>query len=191
MENATLALLKARRSVKPDLMSEPGPSATELDEILTIAARVPDHKKLAPWRFIVFEGDARRAFGERIAAACASEDTMPPSDIRLETERGRFMRAPVVVAVISRITPKPGAPEWEQILSAGASAMNLCVAANAMGYATCWLTEWIAYSPMIRTALGLADAERVVGFIYIGTSKTAPEERPRPALADVVARWVG
>ena len=69
--------------------------------------------------------------------------------------------------------------------------MNLCVAANAVGYATCWLTEWIAYSPMIRTALGLADAERVVGFIYIGTSKTAPEERPRPALADVVARWVG
>ena len=189
MENATLALLKARRSVKPDLMSEPGPSAAELDEILTIAARVPDHKKLVPWRFIVFEGDARAAFGERIAEACKAEDTMAPSEIRLQSERNRFMRAPVVIAVVSRVSPKPGAPEWEQILSAGASAMNLCVAANAKGYATCWLTEWIAYSPMIRSALGLAENERVVGFIYIGTSNTTPEERPRPALGDVVSRW--
>ena len=124
MDQTTLALLKARRSLKPDLMREPGPSASELDEILTIAARVPDHKKLVPWRFIVFEGEARKTFGERIAEACKAEDTMEPSEIRLETERNRFMRAPVVVAVISRIIPKPGAPEWEQILSAGASAMN-------------------------------------------------------------------
>lgn len=114
---------------------------------------------------------------------------MAPSEIRLKTERERFLRAPVVVAVVSRIAEKPGAPEWEQILSAGASAMNLCVAANALGYATCWLTEWIAYSPMLRTALGLAENERVVGFVYIGTATATPEERPRPALADVVSRW--
>lgn len=191
MDEMTLALLKTRRSVKPDLMSEPGPSAAELHDALTIAARVPDHKKLVPWRFIVFEGEARRQFGERIAEACKAEDTMEPSEIRLKTERERFMRAPVVVAVISRVTTKPGAPEWEQILSAGASAMNLCVAANAMGYATCWLTEWIAYSPRIRTALGLAENERVVGFVYIGTATSKPEERPRPALAEVVTRWNG
>lgn len=189
MDATTLALLKSRRSVKPDLMSAPGPSPAQLEEILTIAARVPDHKKLVPWRFVVFEGDARRAFGERIAEACKAEDTMEPSEIRLEAERNRFMRAPVVVAVISRVTPKPGAPEWEQILSAGASAMNLCIAANAMGYATCWLTEWIAYSPRIREALALAGNERVVGFVYIGTATSRPEERPRPALADVVSRW--
>lgn len=191
MDQTTLALLKARRSLKPDLMREPGPSASELDEILTIAARVPDHKKLVPWRFIVFEGEARKTFGERIAEACKAEDSMEPSEIRLETERNRFMRAPVVVAVISRIIPKPGAPEWEQILSAGASAMNLCVAANATGYATCWLTEWIAYSPRIRVALGLAKNERVVGFVYMGTATAKPEERPRPGLADVVTRWQG
>ncbi len=189
MDATTLALLKSRRSVKPDLMSAPGPSPAQLEEILTIAARVPDHKKLVPWRFVVFEGDARRAFGECIAEACKAEDTMEPSEIRLEAERNRFMRAPVVVAVISRVTPKPGAPEWEQILSAGASAMNLCIAANAMGYATCWLTEWIAYSPRIREALALAGNERVVGFVYIGTATSRPEERPRPALADVVSRW--
>jgi len=191
MNETTLALLKARRSVKPDLMSAPGPTASELDEILTIAARVPDHKKLAPWRFIVFEGDARAQFGEKIAQACKAEDTMEPSEVRLKTEQERFMRAPVVVAVISHITPKPGAPEWEQILSAGASTMNLCVAANAMGYATCWLTEWIAYSPAIHAALGLGEGERVVGFVYIGTASFKPEERPRPALEDVVTRWTG
>lgn len=189
MDATTLALLKSRRSVKPDLMSAPGPSPAQLEEILTIAARVPDHKKLVPWRFVVFEGDARRAFGERIAEACKAEDTMEPSEIRLEAERNRFMRAPVVVAVISRVSPKPGAPEWEQILSAGASAMNMCIAANAMGYATCWLTEWIAYSPRIREALALAENERVVGFVYIGTATSRPEERPRPALTDVVSRW--
>lgn len=189
MDATTLALLKSRRSVKPDLMSAPGPSPAQLEEILKIAARVPDHKKLVPWRFVVFEGDARRAFGERIAEACKAEDTMEPSEIRLEAERNRFMRAPVVVAVISRVSPKPGAPEWEQILSAGASAMNMCIAANAMGYATCWLTEWIAYSPRIREALALAENERVVGFVYIGTATSRPEERPRPALADVVSRW--
>lgn len=187
----TLQLLKTRRSVKPDLMSEPGPTADQLATILTIAARVPDHKKLVPWRFVVFEGDARERFGDVIAAACAAEDTMPPSPIRLETERKRLLRAPVVVAVISRVSPKPGAPEWEQILSAGASAMNLCIAANAMGFATCWLTEWIAYSPRVGAALGLGDSERVVGFIYIGSSAATPEERPRPALDDVVSRWGG
>ncbi|MCB1504655.1 MAG: nitroreductase [Hyphomicrobiaceae bacterium] len=189
MTKTTIDLLMTRRSVKPDLMTEPGPSAEELETILTIAARVPDHKKLAPWRFIVFEGDDRLRFGDRIAQACKAEDTMAPSDVRLEAERKRFMRAPVVIAVISRVAPKPGAPEWEQILSAGASAMNMCIAANAMGFATCWLTEWIAYSPMIRQALDLAENERVVGFVYIGTAGAKPEERPRPQLSEVVSRW--
>jgi nitroreductase len=189
MANSTIALLQARRSLKPELMSAPGPSPAELDQILTIAARVPDHKKLVPWRFVVFEGEARARFGEVIAATCQAEDTTEPSAIRLETERNRFMRAPLVVAVISRVAPKPGAPEWEQILSAGASAMNLCVAANALGFATCWLTEWIAYSPRIRAALHLAENERVVGFVYIGTATAKPEERERPTLSDIVTRW--
>lgn len=189
MDNTMLELLRKRRSVKPDLMTAPGPTPAELEDLLTIAARVPDHKKLTPWRFVVFEGAARRAFGEHIAEACAAEDTMTPSAVRLEMERKRLMRAPVVVAVISRVKPTPGAPEWEQILSAGASAMTLCIAANAMGYKTCWLTEWIAYSPRVGAALGLAENERVVGFVYIGSSSQVPEERPRPALSDVVRRW--
>jgi nitroreductase len=191
MSNATLDLLAARRSVKPQLLGLPGPSTAELDRILTIAARVPDHKKLAPWRFVVFEGEARTRFGEVIAAACAAEEKEPPSPVRLETERTRFLRAPLVVAVISRIKPSAGAPEWEQVLSAGAACFNLCLAANAMGYGTCWITEWLAYSPRIADALGLAANEKVAGFVYVGTAKEKPEDRERPALADIVSRWVG
>lgn len=191
MTQATLDLLARRRSVKPDKMIEPGPDAAQLEQILTIAARVPDHKKLVPWRFIVFSGSARAAFGEKIAAACLAEERETPSAFRLETERKRLMRAPVVVAVISRVVPKPGAPEWEQLLSAGAACYNLCVAANASGFVTSWLTEWIAYSPAIRGDLGLAENERVAGFVYIGTKSDEPEERERPVLADIVSHWPG
>ena len=188
MNESTLALLRTRRSVKPDLMTEPGPTPVQLEEILTIAARVPDHKKLVPWRFIVFTGDARSSFGERIAKACQAEDTMPPSNVRLEAERNRFLRAPVVVAVISRVEAKPGAPEWEQILSAGAAAMNLCIAANAMGFVTNWLTEWIAFDEALAEELGCRQGERIAGFIHIGT-RTAPKtERDRPQIETVFTR---
>ena len=184
-----LDLLAARRSVKPDLLAAPGPTGDDLDRILTIAARVPDHKKLVPWRFIVFEGEARARMGEEIGAACQAEEQPPPSQLRLETERMRFLRAPSVIAVVSRVVPRPGAPEWEQILSAGASAFSLCLAANALGYATSWVTEWIAYSARVRAALGLGENERIAGFVYIGTAKEKPEERERPRLCDIVTRW--
>lgn len=185
----TLNLLANRRSVKPTMFAEPGPSTDELDTLLTIAARVPDHKKLTPWRFVVFKGAARARAGEIFAAACAAEDKDAPSEVRLETERSRFLRAPVVVAVISRFVDKPGVPEIEQRLSAGAAAFNLCLAANAMGYGTCWITEWLAYSPAVQTGLGLADGEKFAGFVYIGTAIERQDDRPRPALADVVTYW--
>lgn len=189
MNQAMLELLSSRRSAKPQTLAAPAPTGEELDRILTIAARVPDHKKVVPWRFIVFEGEARREIGEVFAQACRAEDAMEPSEVRLETERQRFLRAPLVVAVISRVKPTPGAPEWEQILSAGAACFNLCLAANASGFATCWITEWIAYSPRVRAALGLADNERVAGFVYIGTASERQPDRERPVLADIVTRF--
>ena len=149
--NPTLALLSTRRSVKPDLLRPPGPAPDELETILTLAARVPDHKKLAPWRFLVFAGEARARMGEVFAEACAAEDA-GASPVRLDSERQRFLRAPLVVGVISRVVNTPAAPEWEQILSAGAACFNLCLAANALGYGTSWITEWIAYSPRVRAA---------------------------------------
>jgi nitroreductase len=191
MTSPILALLSSRRSVKPDKLVAPGPSPDELETMLTIAARVPDHKKLVPWRFIVLEGGARAEFGEIIAQACVAEEDMAPSEARLATERGRLLRAPLVIAVISRVTAHRGAPEWEQILSAGAACFNLCLAANAMGYATSWITEWIAYSAAVRAGLGLAGNERVAGFVYVGTAAERPEDRERPVLSDIVTRWRG
>ncbi|MBS0241750.1 MAG: nitroreductase [Proteobacteria bacterium] len=189
--NETLQLLARRRSAKAALLAAPGPSAAELEAILTIAARVPDHKKLAPWRFIVFEGAARARFGEVLAATLKAEDRETPSEMRLETERQRFLRAPVVVAVISRVVESAGAPQWEQILSAGASTYNLCLAANAMGYGTCWITEWYAYSKGVATALGLGANERAAGFVYIGTEREKQPDRDRPDMAKIVTRWGG
>jgi len=157
--------------------------------MLTIAARVPDHKKLVPWRFIVLEGDARARLGEVVARACAALEKEPPSEVRLALERGRLSRSPLVITVVSRVVAHPGAPEWEQILSAGAACFNLCLAANALGYATSWITEWIAYNSQVCEALGLAQNERIAGFVYVGTAAVRPEDRERPVLSDIVTRW--
>ena len=189
MSREALELLLTRRSVKAGMLGEPGPSPEQLRTILTAAARVPDHKKLTPWRFIIFEGEARAAFGEALAAACEAEEKEPPSTVRLETERTRLLRAPCVVAVVSRVTTNPAAPEWEQVLSCGAVGMNLCLAANAMGFGTCWITEWYSYSAGVRAALKLAANERVAGFIYIGTARERQEDRERPDLARIATRW--
>lgn len=189
MTQSFAQFLMQRRSVKPDKLFEPAPEGQELEEILRTAARVPDHKKLTPWRFMVFAGEARAEAGDIFAEACRLEDAMTPSPVRLETERQRFLRAPLVIAVISRVKRKPGAPEWEQILSAGAAAFNLCLAANVRGYGSNWITEWIAYSPYVMKALGLEESERIAGFVYLGTAKEAPEERDRPDLDKIVHFW--
>lgn len=189
MTPAVLEFLAARRSVKPDNLSGPGPTDAELLKILTTGVRVPDHKKLAPWRFIVFQGGARASAGEVFAKACLAEEKEPPSPVRLETERQRFQRAPLVIAVVSNVKPKPGAPEWEQVLSAGALCYNVCLTANALGFATNWITEWIAYSPAVKTAFGLADSERFAGFLYVGRASEIPADRDRPVIADIVQRW--
>lgn len=188
MTNPTIDHLLARRSVSANSLGEPGPSQREIELILTAAARVPDHKKLVPWRFLLFQGEARKAFGEVLAEICRSEEK-DPGEFRLETERNRFLRAPLVIAVISRVVKNPGAPEWEQILSAGAACQNLLVAATALGYGAQWITEWYGYSQSVRAALKLAENERVAGFVYIGTAKEKPDERERPALADIVQPW--
>jgi nitroreductase len=188
MSNPTLGHLLTRRSVSANSLGEPGPDEAELKQILTAAARVPDHKKLVPWRFVLFQGEAREAFGKVLAEVCRAEES-DPGAFRLENEAKRFLRAPVVIAVISRVTRKAGAPEWEQVLSAGAACQNLIVAATALGFGAQWITEWCAYSDGVRQALRLADNERVAGFVYIGTAKEKPEERERPALADIVTAW--
>jgi nitroreductase len=188
MTNPTLDLLLARRSVSANSLAEPGPSPAELELILRAAARVPDHKKLVPWRFILFQGEARAEFGKLLAEVCAAEET-DAGAFRLENEAKRFLRAPVVIAAISRVVKNPAAPEWEQILSAGAACQNLNIAATSLGYGVQWITEWCAYSEGVRKALRLAENERVAGFVYIGTPKEKPDERERPVLAEIVTSW--
>src|SRR5215470_372673 len=183
-----LELLQTRRSLKPIELIGPGPSPAEIETLLTIASRVPDHGKLTPWRFIVFEGEARLKAGAAIEAAFRAKypDAKPE---QVDYERGRLARAPLVIAVVSRAGPHVKIPEWEQVLSAGAAAMSLVLAAHALGYAATWITEWYAYDRGVLGALGVTENERIAGFVHIGRPARPPEERPRPPLSEIVTRY--
>ena len=183
-----IELLKIRRSVKPREMSEPGPSPAELETILTIGARVPDHGKLTPWRFIVFEGDARVRAGEVIAKVFARKNPQATA-VDIDVEKHRLTDAPLVIGVVSFTKPHPKVPPWEQELSAGASATNMVTAATALGYGACWLTGWFAFDRDVLDGLGLKTDEKLAGFIHIGTQTKPNEDRPRPALSDIVTRF--
>jgi nitroreductase len=184
--NETIELLRRRRSLPPQGMAGPGPGREEIDTLLTIASRVPDHGKLTPWRFLVFEGAARDRAGA-IAARILETDDPAIADARRQAELTRFSRAPLVIGVISRAGPHVKIPEWEQILSAGAACMNLLIAANAMGYVAAWLTEWCAYDRRFCHAIGVGDGEKIAGFLHIGRPNMVAEDRPRPALAAIVS----
>jgi nitroreductase len=183
-----LDLLKTRKSISAQFLSEPGPNEAQLGEILTVATRVPDHGKLTPWRFILFRGDARQKAGEALARLFASRN--PGAEQKqIEEERVRFSRAPLVVAVVSTAAAHPKIPEFEQLLSAGNAAFNLELAAHALGFAAQWTTGWPAYDADAGKILGLKEGERFVGFIHIGTSTVPFTDRPRPSIADVVSDW--
>src|SRR3569623_563638 len=183
-----LELLKTRRSLKPIEMTGPGPSAAELDTILTIGSRVPDHGKLAPWRFIVFEGDGRARAGEIFAKLFAQKNPQATPD-QIEKERTRFSQAPLVIAVVSKTVEHFKVPAWEQELSAGASAMNVIHAATALGYVCDWVTGWLAFDRDVMNALGLAPNEKNAGFIHISKATKTIEDRPRPPLGEIVTRF--
>ncbi|MGA0531860.1 nitroreductase family protein [Hansschlegelia sp. KR7-227] len=186
--NETLKLLSTRRSVPAAALAEPGPSENELETMLTIAARVPDHGKLAPWRFVVIEGDARSVLDGRLAALLKDLDP-DVAEPRLAAQARQFSQSALVIAVVSRAGPHVKIPLWEQELSAGAVCMNLSLAANALGYGAQWVTGWAAYEPRALAILGLDPSEKVAGFVHIGTPTERWPDRPRPALADVVTRW--
>ena len=185
-----LELLKTRSSIKAVELTSPGPSAAEIETLLTIAARVPDHGKLTPWRFIVFEGAARLKAGAAIEAAFRAKYPDARAE-QIEYEKKRLARAPLVIAVVSRAGAHVKIPEWEQVLSAGAAAMSLVLAAHALGYAANWITEWYAYDRGVLDALGLKEHERIAGFIHIGTAAHAGVDRPRPPLAEIATRYGG
>jgi nitroreductase len=182
------ALLALRRSAGKNTLGAPGPSEDVILQLLRVASRVPDHRRLEPWRFITFAGEDRARFGQKIMEIYAADT--PDADPRdLDLEASRFTRAPVVIAVISSPDTAHKTPVWEQELSVGAVCQNLLLAANAAGWAGVWLTEWLAFHEGIDQALGLGDTERVAGFIYLGTATANPPERPRARIDGKTIRY--
>ena len=179
MTASMLDFLKTRRSVLARNMVAPGPDSDRLRELLAAAARVPDHGKLAPWRFVVLEHEARGELG-RIAAESVAPDDADAAAVQFE-------RAPCVVAVLATPKPHPKIPRSEMILSAGAACMTLLIAAQAAGFAAQWLTGAAAYAPQVLAALGGKEGDEIAGFIYIGTASEPPSERARPDFDDVVS----
>ncbi|APO74880.1 nitroreductase-like protein [Rhizobium etli 8C-3] len=181
--------LAVRRSIPAFQMCEPGPEKAEIGEILRLASRVPDHGKLAPWRFIVYRGEERVHIGKELLKL-ALEAKPDLSEEMTEVERTRFTRAPVVVAVVSKAGPHSKIPEWEQIMSAGAVCLNIIFSANAHGWVANWLTEWFAYDERAYPLLGVHPGERIAGFVHIGSTNFPVVERPRPEISETVT-WVG
>jgi nitroreductase len=185
--SSALSLLRTRRSGKPRELVGPGPSPDELAQILTIAARVPDHGKLTPWRFVVVGDDQRQAFALLLRRALAEEDECAaPAKHEKADQFARY--AGTLVVLVSSPIQGHKIPLWEQELSSGAAAMNLLLGAHALGYVGGWVTGWYAYSPKVNAAF-CEPGERIAGFVFIGSPMRELEERPRPALDAVVRNW--
>ena len=183
-----LSLLETRKSATVKAMTGPGPTEDQLMRILKIAVRVPDHGKLAPWRFILFEGKQRAKFGKIMRKRWHALHPDHGGD-SLDFQAKLFERAPLVLAVVSRAAPHAKIPEWEQQLSAGAVCQNILLAAAALGIGAQWNTDWIAYDAKIARKMGLGEHERIAGLIYFGTPALPLEDRPRPDPAALLTRW--
>lgn len=190
MTSSTIDFLLSRKSAPIGELRGPGPTQEEIRTLLTIASRVPDHGRLAPWRFILYRGDARVDVGRQLAELAEKREG-PLTDARREQELTRFSRAPLVVGIVHVPRDNPKIPQWEMLLSGGAAAMNLIIAANAMGYGTNWITNWYSDIAEGRAILGLEPHERVIGFVHIGNFDGEAFERPRPDLDAIVSDYSG
>jgi nitroreductase len=180
--------LLTRRSVGQAFLHERGPDADQLQTLLTIATRVPDHGKITPWRLVLFTGDARAKAGDMLAEIARRR--RPDIDqAGLDAERRQFLPAPLIVGILSAPQAHPKVPEFEQLISAGNVAFNLVHGAYALGFAAQWVTRWYAFDAEAAARLGAGPGERFVGFVHIGTPKAIIEDRPRPSLGEIVTYW--
>lgn len=179
----TLRLLARRRSASAPLLQAPAPSAAELETLIRLAARVPDHGKLAPWRFVVLEGAAKARLVEGLKALAPEQ----PNPEKARAALAKLSNPPLSVLVVAK-PPATKTPAWEQELSAGAVCTVMLIAAEAMGYGANWITDWYSYDPEALKLIGLQPGERVAGFIHLGTPAEPPLERERPDLAGLVSR---
>jgi nitroreductase len=171
--------LSSRRTIPAPNLSQPGPDRGEIEELLTIGSRSPDHGKLAPWRFLVIEGRDGEAIGERLLAISLEANPKLDGD-QQRKELTRFTRSPLVITVISTAQEHPKIPVWEQQLASGAVCMNLLHGAKALGYSAQWLTEWYSYGAAAEQMFHLAPHEKIAGFVHVGTAQIPPTERARP-----------
>ena len=187
--SSPLSLLETRRSGKPRELAGPGPTAEEMKQILTIAARTPDHGTLTPWRFVIVADDQRDALSALLLDALA-EDNPEATAAHREKEVNFAHYAGQLVVLVSAPTPDHKIPVWEQELSSGAAGMNLLLAAEALGYVAGWVTGWRAYSERVRAAF-CEPGEKIAGFIFIGHPERQLEDRERPALEKIARPWPG
>jgi nitroreductase len=183
-----LRFLRERRSVPSRLLGEPGPDGAQLRAMLAEAVRVPDHGKLAPWRFLAIRGEARHALGEHLAARALEKDPAAPAAV-VDKDRQRFSHAPLVLVVVGCPVPGHKVPVQEQLLSGGAVCFALLQAAQALGFGAQWLTGWAAYDAGVHRHLGLGDGEQVLGFIHVGTPAETAPERQRPDPDALLSEW--
>ncbi|WP_109611903.1 nitroreductase family protein [Pseudaminobacter salicylatoxidans] len=190
MSSPIIEFMLARSSAPIPELREPAPGDAEIETMLTIASRVPDHGRLEPWRFIIYRGEARHRIGEQLADL-AEQREGPLTEGRRNQELARFSRAPLVIGVVSSPKESIKIPQWEMFLSGGAAAMNLIVAANGLGYKTNWITNWYSDVEDGRRILGLAPHERVIGFVHIGTFDGEGPARPRPDVRKLYSEYSG
>jgi nitroreductase len=186
--SSLLRFLQTRKSASAKAMGAPGPTPANMQEIFSVAVRVPDHGKLAPWRFVLFEGDARAAVGTRFSEHFAALHPDYGAEA-IAFQKGLFMRAPVVVAVVSTAALHAKIPVWEQQMSAAAVCFNMVLAAQALGFDAQWQSDWVAYDAGAKSIMGVTPEENIAGIIYIGTSTVALEDRPRPDVQALVTQW--
>lgn len=183
------ALTALTTRVSPTALDAPGPSAEALQKILEAAVAAPDHGRMRPWRFILIEGAAREKFGALLAESLQRREPMAPAG-KLEAERKKALRAPLIVVVAAAVQAGAKVPEIEQVVAVGAAAQNMLVAAHALGFGGFWRTGATAYDPVVKRTLGLAETDAIIGFLYLGTTKTPGAPRPNDA-SSVTCRWAG
>lgn len=170
-------------------LTDPGPTDEDLELMLMSAVRAPDHGRLRPWRFFVIRKEKREKFGELLALHLLRK-TPSASQELLDNERLKALRAPLIVVVAQKARPNGKIPAVEQMLSAGAAAQNILLAAHALGYGAVWKTGGAAYDDDVKAAFGLDEADAIVGFIYVGTH-TMLRALPRPSIEEFVEIWTG
>ena len=188
LDSDTIDFLTTRRSTVARMMDGPGPGEHDLRKSMEAGMRVPDHGRLTPWRFIVIRGDAREKLGNVIADSFKRKNPDAIEE-QVEIEQERLTRAPVVIAVVSHVQREHKIPEWEQVLSSGAACQTMLIAAQSMGYAAQWLTEWYAYDASVKQAIGAGPEGEIAGFLYLGNGISDLSDRARPEYEDIVSEW--